>query len=162
MDRKRVLGLVSDADVTAIDAPVVPDLEHGHRTVERLLSGGLFQRRCKPGASHVPGTGLELRGAGRETATQFACITSERPLVREFPRVWGATNLVEAFPNAFLGMCVPDDAYRNMPKLRDQFFVPRERAGRRTAARRWCRGQAPSYTLSGDSLWFGRGFEEVT
>lgn len=117
-DRKRVLGSVGGADVTAIDAPVVPDLEHGHRTVERLLSGGLFQRRCKPGASHVPGTGLELRRAGRETATQFASVTSERPLPREVPRVWSGTNLVEAFPNAFLGVCVPDDKYRNMPKLR--------------------------------------------
>lgn len=79
-DRERVLGSLGDADVTAIDAPLVADLEYGHRAVERLLSGGLFQRRCKPGASHVSGTGIELRRAGRETASQFVSVTSGRQL----------------------------------------------------------------------------------
>ena len=117
-DRRRALGSVCDADVAAIDAPVVPDIEHGQRAVERLLSGGLFQRRCKPGASHVQGTGSELRRAGRDTAGQLAHITSDRRLSRQFPRVWETRNIVEAFPNAFLGVCVEDTVYQEAPKLR--------------------------------------------
>jgi hypothetical protein len=61
---------------------------------------------------------MELRRAGREAAEQVACITSGRSLLRDFPRVWEARNIVEAFPNAFLGVCVEDIAYRNMPRLR--------------------------------------------
>jgi predicted RNase H-like nuclease len=117
-DRQRMLGRVRDADVTAIDAPLVPEGHTRHREVERALSRGCFQRRCKPGASHVRGTGMELRRAGRETADQLACLASERPLVRDFPRVWGKRNVVEAFPNAFLGVCIDDPVYRDMPKLR--------------------------------------------
>lgn len=117
-DRKRLLGAVHDADVTAIDAPIVPDIDHGHRAVERLLCGGLFQRRCKPGASHVPGTGMQLRQAGRATADQLASVTSSRALRREFPRVWPAHNLVEAFPNAFLGVCIGEPTYAGMPTLK--------------------------------------------
>jgi predicted nuclease with RNAse H fold len=117
-DRQRALGTIRDVDVTAIDAPLVPEGHTRHREVERALSRGCFQRRCKPGASHVRGTGLELRRAGRDTAEQLASLTSERPLVRDFPRVWGKRNLVEAFPNAFLGVCIDDLAYRMMPKLR--------------------------------------------
>jgi hypothetical protein len=117
-DRQRALGTVEDADVTAIDAPIVPDIEHGHRAVERLLCGGSFQRRCKPGASHVPGTGAQLRQAGRATAEQLAAITSSRVMRREFPRVWPAHNVVEAFPNAFLGVCIAETTYRAMPKLK--------------------------------------------
>lgn len=117
-DRERVLGPLEDVDVAAIDAPIVPDREHGQRGVERLLCSGRFQRRCKPGASHVRGTGQELRRAGYETANQLAFVTSGRSLSREFPRVWVGRNLVEAFPNAFLGVCLEDHVYADQPKLK--------------------------------------------
>lgn len=35
-----------------------------------------------------------------------------------FPRVRDAMNLVEAFPNAFLGVMLPADAYDQLPPLR--------------------------------------------
>ena len=117
-DRKRILGSIDPVDVAALDAPIVPDSEHGQRDVERLLSFGIFQRRCKPGASHVRGTGQALRQAGRKTADQLATVTPEQPLPTEFPRARKSTNIVEAFPNAFLGVCADDSAYAVMPKLR--------------------------------------------
>ncbi len=116
-DRKRILGSMDPVDVAALDAPVVPDSEHGQRDVERLLSFGLFQRRCKPGASHVRGTGQALRQAGGETADQLAAVTPEQPLPAEFPHARNSTNIVEAFPNAFLGVCLQDSAYALTPKL---------------------------------------------
>jgi len=36
----------------------------------------------------------------------------------EFPRVWGEHNLVEAFPNAFLGVILPSKCFDVMPKLK--------------------------------------------
>lgn len=117
-DRRRLLSAADDVDVVAIDAPLVPTLDHGQRVVERLLCGGRFQRRCKPGASHVPGTGMQLREAGRASADQLASITASRPLRHDFPRVWPPRNVVEAFPNAFLGVCVADDVYAGMQRLK--------------------------------------------
>ena len=35
----------------------------------------------------------------------------------KFPRVWGAHNLVEAFPNAFMGVLLPSDCFDRLPKL---------------------------------------------
>ena len=116
--RRRVLGCVRDADVAAVDAPIVPRGRDGPRAVERLLSAGRFQRRCKPGASHVPGTGQQLRSAGQETANQLVSVTSGRPLARTFPRVEPECNIVEAFPNAFLGVCVDQNVYEQQPKLK--------------------------------------------
>jgi predicted RNase H-like nuclease len=116
--RERVLGPINTVEVAAVDAPIVPDVAHGQRDVERLLSSGIFQRRCKPGASHVRGTGQGLRQAGRETASQLASVTPERPLPKEFPRAWKGTNIVEAFPNAFLGVCLDESLYAEMPKLK--------------------------------------------
>jgi hypothetical protein len=116
-DRQRILGPVEAVDVAAIDAPLVSDAQHGPRDVERLFSFGLFQRRCKPGASHVAGTGQELRRAGSATARQLEAFTSSRSLKADFPRIWSDTNIVEAFPNAFLGVCVGGSVYESMPKL---------------------------------------------
>lgn len=36
----------------------------------------------------------------------------------QYPTVYPAHNIVEAFPNAFLGVCLDDAAYSAMPKLR--------------------------------------------
>ena len=51
-------------DVAAIDAPLVPEDFDDARDCEKLFIGGVFQRRCKPGLSHVQGTGRKLREAG--------------------------------------------------------------------------------------------------
>jgi hypothetical protein len=68
--------------------------------------------------SHVRGTGHAFRDAGFETARQFSQIVSGTNLVTEFPRVWPEHNIVEAFPNAFLGVLLSADCFDDMPRLR--------------------------------------------
>jgi hypothetical protein len=116
-DRIRLLRAIRRAAVAAIDAPVLPALDHAVRPCERLLARGLFQRRCKPGFSHVPGTGLRLREAGMETARQLQDLVSDAMPPVAFPRVFDARNVVEAFPNAFLGVCVDESLYESAPPL---------------------------------------------
>lgn len=112
-------GLVGGApiDVAAIDAPFTTAGAREPRPCERLLTLGRFGRRCRPGLSHVPGTGSRLRAAGWETARQLRDLAPRKELSLSFPRV-GDCNAVEAFPNAFLGVCVPDEAYERSPRLR--------------------------------------------
>jgi len=47
------------------------------RPVERLFSSGLFQNRCKPGMSHVRGTGTSLREAAGFAASFANRLTSD-------------------------------------------------------------------------------------
>lgn len=105
--------------VIAIDGPIVPaDSDpRSARAVERLFASGLFQRRCKPGFSHVRGTGRRLRTAAGSAADR---LTAAAPLANAspaFPRVRPG-GIVEAFPNAFLGVCLDDRCYASMPALR--------------------------------------------
>jgi hypothetical protein len=107
-----------EVDVAAIDAPILGRESYDKRVCERLFTLGCFQRRCKPGLSHVSGTGRDFRQAGQKSARQLSEITSGRELVARFPRVWKACNLVEAFPNAFMGVLFPSDCFDRLPKLR--------------------------------------------
>lgn len=116
--RAEILGRSGRTEVAAIDAPIVPDLHWDARLCERLFTFGAFQRRCKPGLSQVRGTGRQLREAGFDTAGQIAPIVSDSDNMTQFPRVWAGRNLVEAFPNAFLGVAVPVTRYEVMPRLR--------------------------------------------
>ncbi len=117
-DRARILHWATLVDVTAIDAPIVPSIDIGKRACETFFCYGKFQKRCKPGFSHVPGTGQDLRNAGVDTAHQLERVTSNRKLANVFPRVWGDTNIVEAFPNAFLGVTLDNQTFNSMPRLR--------------------------------------------
>src|ERR1043166_1219263 len=89
-ERDASLRSLDTVDVIAIDAPIVlrgtPD--DFVRKCERIFIRSPFQRRCKPGMSHVGGTGRRLRAEGRRAAD-----------VAES----AARKVVEAFPNAFLG-----------------------------------------------------------
>lgn len=116
--RNKLLAGVSAATVIAIDAPLMPVVDTQIRSCERLFARGQFQRRCKAGFSHVKGTGLGLRNAGFESAAQFDRIASTNPVATRVPLVHGPRNIVEAFPNAFLGVCVSTERYAEMPKLR--------------------------------------------
>jgi predicted RNase H-like nuclease len=92
----------------AIDGPIVPACNGPTpmvRLCERVLSRGMFGQRCKPGFSHF-GTGLQLRQA----ATTIAL---EMPLHKRTASV----PVVEAFPNAFLGVMLDDCAYREMGRI---------------------------------------------
>lgn len=116
--RVELIGSSVKADVAAIDGPLLRELTWVKRACERIFTLGLFQRRCKPGLSHVPGTGRKFREAGLKTAEQLSNIVSGHNFSSEFPRVWEGINLVEAFPNAFLGVLIPSGRFNSMPKLR--------------------------------------------
>ena len=106
------------ADIAAIDAPYTTAKPDEFRSCERVFTLGRFQGRCKPGLSHVRGTGRELRAAGWKTAQQLRPMVDRKAVGAEvkFPRIEDS-NIVEAFPNAYLGVCVSDDAYDQMPRL---------------------------------------------
>ena len=69
-----------------------------YRECERMLSGGIFQKRCKPGSTNSP-RGFALH----KQATLIANFT-----LRKFPGIL----IQEAFPNAFLGVMLPDTAFQ--------------------------------------------------
>ena len=105
--------------MVAIDGPIVPvgGDTLSMRAVERLFASNPFQRRCKPGFSHVLGTGLRLRMAAGSAAD---CLAAAVPLVEPsppFPRA-RLGSIVEAFPNAFLGVCLDHPCYGAMPALK--------------------------------------------
>lgn len=108
------------ADAAALDGPLVPQGSEGSsdspRYAERLLSRGTFQHRCKPGFSHF-GTGLELRKASHIAASQVRNVVKENSRLSA-PFCLGTRSIVEAFPNAFLGVLLDDDVYAKSPKLK--------------------------------------------
>jgi predicted nuclease with RNAse H fold len=92
----------------AIDGPIVPVPNRTAQIVrrcERVLSRGMFGQRCKPGFSHF-GTGLQLRQAATTIALEMP-----------FQKRTASAPVVEAFPNAFLGVMLDDDAYREMGRI---------------------------------------------
>jgi hypothetical protein len=113
-------GSTLEFNVTAIDAPILQEgfLHYRYRSCEKVFNLGEFSNRCKPGLSHVKGTGQALRRAGCDAAIQFGRHTLGEGSNTPFPKIWGETNLIEAFPNAFLGVSIPDEIYEKMPQLR--------------------------------------------
>ncbi len=102
-------------DVVALDAPLVPVGEGIPRqSCEAAFYRGEFWNRCRPGMSHH-GRGLDLRNAGRDAAEQFSKVA--RPGVIVQGGVVPGVPLVEAFPNTFLGVLLPIDAYEGCGKL---------------------------------------------
>jgi Protein of unknown function (DUF429) len=120
--RAEILGDCTDAQIVAIDAPVLTVLNYESRDCERVFTLGCFQRRCKPGLSHVRGTGRKLRDAGHETVKQLFHITSGCDLAQKFPRVRSTRNIVEAFPNAFLGVLLSAHDFDHTPRKRGAKF----------------------------------------
>jgi hypothetical protein len=106
-------------DIVAIDGPILPK-DYGigkDRPVERLFSRGLFQKRCKPGMSHIPNTGVRLREEADKAADLLFDAVHDPQDASSFPRVKKGP-IIEAFPNAFLGVCLADDVFGVMPLLR--------------------------------------------
>jgi hypothetical protein len=97
----------------AIDAPVLgqgADQELP-RLCEQVFIRTPFHNRCKPGLSHVQGTGHRLREEGKKIAAPLAQFALAATLCVPFPRVLGSANVVEAFPNAFLGVALAPEEY---------------------------------------------------
>ncbi len=95
-------------DAIAIDGPIVPTATNPEQVIRRcesLLSKGPFGKRCKPGFSHF-GTGLRLRKAA-------TTIANEMPGYRRHNSV----RVVEAFPNAFLGVMLDDKTYAAFERI---------------------------------------------
>lgn len=105
-------------DVIAIDGPVLPKTapENVLRAVERLFGSGAFARRCKPGMSHW-GFGQNLRKAAAEAAAYLSAAVPINAALPAMPRVVDGA-IIEAFPNAFLGVCLAEQCYEQMDKLR--------------------------------------------
>jgi len=119
-ERDAALRELRDVDMVAIDAPLLPTgtADTLPRYCERVFSLGTFQKRCKPGMSHIRGTGQLLREHGRRAAEQLLVARSFVPSTQPLQRVWPDAPIVEAFPNAFLGVVVPDDDYITATKIK--------------------------------------------
>jgi len=118
VDACRSLLQLGKYDIIAIDGPIVP-MDHDvnkSRSVERLFCRGIFQKRCKPGMSHFPTTGMRLREEAGKAADLLIDALHDRP-DSSFPLVRKGA-IIEAFPNAFLGVCLEDETYVSMPRLR--------------------------------------------
>ena len=106
------------ASVIAIDGPLLPlDADPNvRRHVESVFIRAPFHNRCRPGLSHH-GVGLELRQASGDACAQFGRLIAASALAngasvcREGP-------IVEAFPNAFLGVLMPEDEMLSAPKFK--------------------------------------------
>jgi hypothetical protein len=104
--------------VIAIDGPLLPlgADQHIRRHVESVFIRAPFHNRCRPGLSHH-GVGLELRQASSVACAQFSRLLALSVLAnggtvcREGP-------VVEAFPNAFLGVLMPEGELLSAPKLK--------------------------------------------
>lgn len=118
--RRQHLPPATSFSIIAIDGPLVPigspDLLV--RTCEQLLARGTFQKRCKPGSSHF-GTGLHLKRASLDTANQVRHLAS-MPLFAN--AVFGDVAIVEAFPNAFLGVLLADHTFTTRQVKRGKKF----------------------------------------
>ncbi|KKX26698.1 DUF429 domain-containing protein [Rhizobium sp. LC145] len=93
--------------VIAIDGPLVPlgANDSLDRVCERLFIRGAFQTRCKPGLSNH-GYGKDLRRAASHTAEQILHLASSSEAIEKAIRP--GTSVIEAFPNAFLGVLLPE------------------------------------------------------
>jgi hypothetical protein len=97
--------------VIAIDGPLLPQgAPHDiRRHVESVFIRTPFHNRCRPGLSHH-GVGLELRQASGNACTQFGRILAP-PVLGTSGIVCSKGPIVEAFPNAFLGVLMPEDEF---------------------------------------------------
>jgi hypothetical protein len=118
--RRQYLPTATTYSVIAIDGPLVPAGSPALlvRMCEQTLARGAFQKRCKPGSSHF-GTGLQLKRAALETAEQIKHLASA-PMFEN--AVFGDAAIVEAFPNAFLGVLMPEQTFGTTQILRRRKF----------------------------------------
>ena len=105
-------------DAIAIDGPILPKVADARlkRYCESLLIGRGFHNRCKPGMSHH-GFGLDLRAATRPVVDE-SCLLS-KTVSKNFgdKQVRLSVPLVEAFPNAFLGVLLDDADYKEIGRV---------------------------------------------
>jgi len=105
------------ASVIALDGPLLPRGadNHIHRWCESVFVHAPFHNRCKPGLSHW-GFGLQLRQATAVAYAQFDQILASSP--QNHQNIHYAGPMVEAFPNAFFAVLIPEPELMSGPKLR--------------------------------------------
>lgn len=106
-ERRKVIPPGFAPDVIALDGPLLPSVESParERYCEYLFSYAPFQNRCKPGLSHW-GFGLNLRTATAEACAQFSSLLMDGDLIHRDGKI------IEAFPNAFLGVLTSEDVFK--------------------------------------------------
>jgi hypothetical protein len=103
--------------VIAIDGPLLPlgaDFQV-RRHVESVFIRAPFHNRCRPGLSHH-GVGLELRKAARDASSQFGRLLAH-PASANHDTICREGPIVEAFPNAILGVLMPEFELLAAPKF---------------------------------------------
>lgn len=102
----------------AFDGPLLPASANSRirRQCEFVFIRAPFHKRCKPGLSHS-GSGLDLRRATAEACGQFGQILSNSPFAQNIC-VSRNGPVVEAFPNAFLGVLTSEEVMMSAPKLK--------------------------------------------
>ena len=104
--------------IIALDGPLLPQgaAPLTRRHCESAFIRAPFHNRCKPGLSHS-GWGLDLRRAAADACEQFG-----RTLALSASNQGAAVSrngpVVEAFPNAFLGVLTPESEFRSAPKFK--------------------------------------------
>ena len=137
--RKSIIGFGVKFDRAAIDGPLTPLEESSEieRACERHFVRKPFHDRCKPGLSHA-GQGLEFRKASRETRRQIEAASLIKESQLRAGLQLGDLPIVEAFPNAFIGVMLPDGAFDKQLKFKrgHRFDWLYEQAKRRGIFRR--------------------------
>lgn len=118
--RKCLIDCNYQFDLAAIDGPLLPQ-ETTHQQYRRECEFHFirapFHNRCKPGLSHS-GQGYDLRIAANATFNNL--VEADILKIGSFEGPWIAKGLpiVEAFPNGFLGVLLPDGMYGKAPRLK--------------------------------------------
>lgn len=111
-------------DMLAVDGPLIPELKYQenihYRQADCLLSQGeLFQKRCKPGPSNSP-----IGKCLHKHATSLACLVLKLQDKCCLSVLSASHNerlfeyaVVEAFPNAFLAMLLPETWFEQAGKV---------------------------------------------
>lgn len=117
--RKATIPACFHPTVIALDGPLIPqDAEDVvRRSCEFRFIRAPFHNRCKPGLSHW-GMGLQLRHATADASAQFMDLLSDSTAAPHEAYASYATPVIEAFPNAFLAVLLPQEDFRSAPKLR--------------------------------------------
>jgi predicted nuclease with RNAse H fold len=115
-ERRDVLPNGITFSVAALDAPILPHHEGKlRRGCEQAFYGGAFWNRCRPGLSHH-GRSLLLSEAGTAAADQFANVLDAKSCLAPGLTVHRNVPVVEAFPNTFLGVLLPESAFAGWSK----------------------------------------------
>lgn len=120
LSRQHTLEIPPHIDLLSVDGPILPtsQLHYDIRPVEKVFLWKPFQRRCSVGETRH-GIGAALRRGGCDTALQFASRTTDSRCSTKYPQIQKGLHVIEAFPNAFLGVMLSENLYPNpMPRLK--------------------------------------------